>query len=212
MDILGKWKDSCLWRHKAVRNHSFSVVGLHRGVGVTLFCVNFASYLAKVHKAKVALINLVEHDDYIKLASAEGMLEDREAKQCFYSERFMNGNITFFCNANTFALQRTWKETFDFVLYDMGTKFHRNKETFLSSDQKIILGSGLQWRNCEYEQFLHYARQEESYHSWEYVIMALTCNKATFIDDGKIKLKRMGVLPGAFDVSDDAARLYRSFL
>ena len=41
-----------------IRNRTFAVIGLYRGVGATLFAINFACYLEKYHKAKVAVVEL----------------------------------------------------------------------------------------------------------------------------------------------------------
>lgn len=210
--MIGR-KNAYIWKQKTVMNHSFSVVGLHRGAGVTLFCVNFATYLAREYKARVALVNLTENGDYLKLAAMEGLERIREAETtCFRTENFKKGGVAFFCRADSSALQCIQRNQYDFFVYDIGTKIFRNENLFLSSDQKIVIGSDLPWKCCEYEQFLSFARQIETYETWQYLLMTSTGNKAVFIEDGKIKLKRVGVLPGAFDVSLDAARLYRSML
>lgn len=175
--------------------------------------MNFATYLATQHKANVAVINLAGNGDYAKLAAAERLSDGKgDGVNSFVKHFGKRASVSFFQEKDYDNLMRNQIEKYDFVIYDMATRFIKNEKLFMSTDQRVIIGSNLPWRECEFEQFLSFARKNTYYREWEYVLMLSGSAKAAFIDGGRIKLKRMGVISDAFVVSEDVARMYRSLL
>ena len=54
-------------KKRLVKNHSFAVVGTYRGAGVTLLAINFAVYLAKIMEGNIAVIELNDSGDFLRL-------------------------------------------------------------------------------------------------------------------------------------------------
>ena len=191
-----------------IRNRTFAVIGLYRGVGATLFAINFACYLEKYYKAKVAVVELNDSGDFIKLA--ENLKQHTYIKQNLTG--FQVGKVDFYSLSLKVCKHSYLIEKYDFVIYDVGSKFVRHMEEIMDCSQKVILGDTRSWRICEYEKFLSYARQIEIYRDWEYIDMAVGNKEIHFVDNGKIKLKSMGLIRQTFEVSDSAARIYQSLL
>lgn len=191
-----------------IRNRTFAVIGLYRGVGATLFAINFACYLEKYHKAKVAVVELNDSGDFSKLA--EDLQQYTYVKQSLTG--FQVGNLDFYSSLLKVCKHNCLIEKYDFVIYDIGSKFVRHMEEIMDCNQKVILGNSLEWRICEFDKFFSYARQIDSYRAWEYIDMAMSNKGIHFVDNGKIKLKSMELIRQTFEVSDNAARIYQSLL
>ena len=191
-----------------IRNRTFAVIGLYRGVGTTLFAINFACYLEKYHKAKVAVVELNDNGDFRKLA--ENLQQYTYIKQSLTG--FQVGKLDFYSSSLKVCKHNCLIEKYDFVVYDIGSKFVRYMEEIMGCNQKVILGNSRAWRICEYEKFLSYVRQIESYRTWEYIDMAMSNKGIHFVDNGKIKLKSMELIRQTFEVSDRAAKIYQSLL
>lgn len=190
------------------RKRTFAVTGLYHGAGVTMFCINFGCYLVKECKAKVALVECNESGDFGRLA-----LNMREDISLEVQKTILSiGDMQFFSEHSFNSISPVENKRFDFVIYDIGTKFLKYRDIFDSCDRKVVIGSSTEWRVNGYEVFLSYVRPIGTYKSWDYVDMALGDKKAHFIDGGSIKLKRMAVIKNAFTISDDTAKWYRSLL
>lgn len=148
-----------------------------------------------------------ESGDFEKLARHAG-------RRCRLEEEnvFSIGTVYFISGQSVEVQSFFSKDRFDFVIYDLGTRFLKCMDLLLSCNQKVIIGSSMDWRNCLYEQFLSYVRDNDAYLTWEYMDMSLGDSKIHFIDDGKIKLKHMIIITCIFDVKEDAKRWYQSFV
>ena len=170
--------------------------------------VNFAAFLAKNFSGDVAVIEANGSGDFEKMAQCE--------EYCNHISKieggFRIGNIYYFYNVARDFSAYLRSRKFAFFVYDMGIEFMRNEEIFLSCNQKIIVGSHLGWRMSRYEQLLSCAKMLEGYRSWEYIDMMKGDGAAYFIDEGRVKLKKMPVIEDALMVSDEAERIYQSFL
>ena len=176
-------------------------------MGATLFVVNFAIFLAKKQKAKVAAIELDGAVDFQKIAARKETKTQTVKGGIMYQYK----GVDFFSGQFDCAIREQFSE-YDFVIFDLGNQVIRFKEFFLKCDQRIILGSSLEWHQYEFEHFLSYARQVENYKDWEYLDVTGLKRKICFIDDGKIKLKRLAWLADPFEEADSRIRLYQSLL
>lgn len=193
---------------RVTKNRSFAVVGTYRGSGATLLCINFAAFLASYFAEEVAVVEVNSNGAFNKMAVSE------ESRQ--HVRKIENGfrirNIFFFTDVSREYSAYLRSRRFGFFIYDMGTDFIRNEEIFLSCNQKIIVGSHLGWRITEYEQFLSYARTMLGYQQWEYVDMMAGRGRVCFIDDGRIKLKKLPFIEDALEYSDVTERVYHTFM
>lgn len=207
--IVRRYKRTVVRRNRRIKNHSFAVTGTYSGAGVTVLAVNFAVYLAKFTEGKIAVIELNRSGDFLRM---EKEMEDMQG----FSRMDMG-----FCIENIFFFEHVPKERipyiqarrFSFYIYDIGTDFLRNKEEFIRSEQKIVVGSHLEWRICQFKHFVNCVHQIVGYEKWEYVDTAgKKRGKVYFIDSGRIKLKHIPAIEDIFEVSDVAAGIYQSFL
>lgn len=196
-------------KKRLVKNHSFAVVGTYRGAGVTLLAINFAVYLAKIMEGNIAVIELNDSGDFLRL---EKEVEDMRGFSRM-DMGFCIENIFFFEHVSEERIPYIQARRFSFYIYDAGTDFFRNKEEFIRSEQKIVVGSHFEWRICEYEHFVSCVQQISGSREWEYVDTAgKKSGKIHFIDNGRIKLKNLPVIEDVFEVSEAAERVYQTFL
>lgn len=193
---------------RAVGNRSFAVAGAYHGSGCTLLCVNFAVFLAQTFSEDIAVIEVNSSGDFEKLS----LCEEFEEKIQRTENGFQMGKLHYFNNVSRDFSAYLRSQRFGFFVYDMGTDFLRNEPVFLSCNQKIIVGSHLAWRIREYKKVLACGALIEGYREWEYIDMLKAEGSVHFIDDGRIKLKKMPVIEDVLVVSDKAERVYRSFL
>lgn len=189
-------------------NRSFAIVGTYHGSGCTLLCINFAVFLAQTFSEDIAVIEVNRSGDFEKLSLSEE-LEDRIHKT---ENGFRIGKLHYFNNVSRDFSAYLRSQRFGFFVYDMGTEFLRNESVLLSCNQKIIIGSHLAWRISEYEKVLAWAAMIGEYRDWEYIDMLKEEGSVHFIDNGRIKLKKMPVIEDVLVVPEDAERVYRSFL
>lgn len=206
---LKKKKSGIFGKRARLENHSFAVAGTYSGVGVTLFCVNFASFLADRCRNGVAVAELGNNGDFEKLAA---QLEDVAGFE-WTEYGFRLGKISFFQTGCKDVILYSAKGHFDFTVFDIGTNYVKQEVPFMQCDQKIVLGSHLEWRMCEYENFLEYAEQFEGMRNWEYIDVAGSkTGKVQFIYGRKIKLKKLPRIEEIFVVTEELSRIYQSFL
>lgn len=207
-----------------VHNHSFAVVGTFSGVGATLFSINFACFLYEEYGASVAVVALGTGGDFSKF---ELQLQDAKMyKKTDYG--FCIGAISFFQGVSRQGYFSLLMEQYDFIIFDVGTNDKKYMSEVLSCHKRIVLGSHLDWRICQYDTFLEYVEYKEKENKienkrvnetkseiqrWEYVdVTPSQGSKLYFTSKGKCKLKRMPVIEDVFTVSDELKRTYRSFL
>lgn len=155
------------------------------------------------------LVEFGAKNDFERLAAElEDTIGFRRTEHGFWLRK-----ICFFRGSYQDVILYSSKKHFDFMIFDIGTAYVKKEVPFLYCDQKIVLGSHLEWRVCEYEKFISYAERFGGVQKWEYVdVTGGKARKAEFIYDRKVKLKKLPRMEESFIVTEELSRIYWSFL
>ena len=192
-----------------IHNHLFAVTGTFSGVGVTLFCINFAYFLSEEFHRCVAVVELGNGGSFSELE-----LQMQDSKHYVKTEYgFSLEQIAFFQNVSKQGFLNLLVNQYEFIIFDMGTNYMKHISELVSCNKKIVLGSHLEWRMCEYNRFLDSIEHLGGTHKWEYVdVTGTRTYKPYFIKDRKIKLKQLPRIVNVFSITDELRKTYYSFL
>lgn len=128
-----------------------SVIGTHKGVGVTHMAILLANYFNKWLNKQTAFIEYGARNEIIYLQEEYENNMDRQFK--------LDG-VTYYKNVHEKDMGNIMCGNYQCIILDLGTDLNKGRNEFLRSDKKIIIGSKSQWKKYQLQKFLNEVSEE----------------------------------------------------
>lgn len=122
------------------------ILGCEPGVGVTHLSVTIANYIGSKLKQKVLLVELNRQDAFLEIQKSYEGVED----EALLSRRFTLYDADYCRDVLPGEMASILNEPYGYFVIDMGSEWRENKDEFLRSDRKLLLGSLAEWRRKQF--------------------------------------------------------------
>lgn len=142
------------------------LIGTHRGVGVTHVGIMLSQYISEELSGKTAFLECNKNNDFRYIQMAYEDIKEPNLKKMF-----MIYNVTYYMNVRVHELTELLNQDFEYIVLDLGSDFQVNKEEFLRSDIKFVIGSLIEWKRDRFMEFLESNQKLHRGEQWKYLVV-----------------------------------------
>lgn len=132
-------------KSKAIKAHTFAVVGAGRGNGATHLALVIANYLSSVKRKNVTIIELNSKSDLYNVIS--------ENSNNNYENNFYK-NVRYITSSSIKEANDVLSENKDYIVFDIHDVNRESMNLFMLCDKKFVIGSFKPWKRQEYIKFV----------------------------------------------------------